>query len=336
MAIKIGINGFGRIGRIVLRAAQNNNQIEIVAINDIAPVASLAHLLKYDSSHGRFAADVAAGEKTLTINGREIPVFASREPSQIPWGKVGADIVLECSGIFTARDKAAAHLVGGAKKVIISAPATDPDATFVFGVNHADFDPAKHTVVSNASCTTNCLAPMAFVLHKTFGIESGFMTTIHSYTNDQQTLDAPHKDLRRARAAAINQIPTSTGAAKAVGLVLPELNGKLDGFAVRVPTANVSCTDLVVQVRKPVGAAEVNAALKEASKGDLKGILGFEEAPLVSSDFNGDPRSSIIDAACTKAIGNMVKVLSWYDNESGFSHRMLDMAACIGRKSGYL
>lgn len=336
MATKIGINGFGRIGRIVLRAAQNNSQIEIVGINDIAPITSLAHLLQYDSSHGRFPADVVAGEKTLTIDGREIPVFASREPSQIPWGNVGADIVLECSGIFTARDKAAAHLAGGAKKVIVSAPATDPDATFVFGVNHADFDSAKHTIVSNASCTTNCLAPMAYVLHKTFGIESGFMTTIHSYTNDQQTLDAPHKDLRRARAAAINQIPTSTGAAKAVGLVLPELKGKLDGFAIRVPTANVSCTDLVAQVKRAASAAEVNAALKEASKGDLKGILGFEEAPLVSSDFNGDPRSSIIDAACTKAIGNMVKVLSWYDNEVGFSHRMLDMAAYIGKKSGYL
>ena len=333
MRLKIGINGFGRIGRILLRAAQNYKNIEIVGINDIAPIHTLAHLLKYDSTHGRFGAIVTAGEKAITINGREIPVFASREPSKIPWGDAGADIVLECSGIFTKRDAAAAHLQGGAKKVIISAPATDPDATFVYGVNHTDFNPAKHTIISNASCTTNCLAPMAFVLHKTFGIESGFMTTIHSYTNDQQTLDAPHKDLRRARAAALNQIPTSTGAAQAVGLVLPELEGKLDGFAIRVPTANVSCTDLVVQVKKPASAAEVNAALKEASLKYLKGILGFEEEPLVSGDFNGDPRSSIIDALSTKAIGNMMKVLSWYDNETGFSNRMLDMVQYIGEKS---
>lgn len=334
MTIRIGINGFGRIGRIVLRAAQQYSEVEVVGINDIAPIASLAHLLKYDSTHGRFGAKVTAGEKSLTIADHEIPVFASRQPSEIPWGNIGADIILECSGIFTERDKAAAHLASGAKKVIISAPATNPDATFVYGVNHTSFDPNKHSVVSNASCTTNCLAPMAYVLHKKFGIESGFMTTIHSYTNDQQILDAPHKDLRRTRAAATNQIPTSTGAAKALGLVLPELNGKLDGFAIRVPTINVSCTDLVVQIKKPASVAEVNAALKEASLGNLKGILGFEEDPLVSSDFMGDPRSSIIDASCTKVIQNMVKVLSWYDNEAGFSHRMLDMAQYIGERSG--
>jgi len=332
MTIRIGINGFGRIGRIVLRKAMKDPNIECVGINDIVPLATLAHLFKYDSTHGRYQGTVQVAEKGLTIDGKTIPVFSSKEPSQIPWNEAKADIVMECSGRFTNKAGAGEHIKGGAKKVIISAPATDPDATFVFGVNHTSYNPEKDTVVSNASCTTNCLAPLAYVLHKNFCIEKGFMTTVHSYTNDQHILDAPHKDLRRARAGAVNQIPTTTGAAKAVGLVLPELKGKLDGFSIRVPTANVSCTDLVVLVKKETTADAVLKALKEAASGEIKNILGVETEELVSSDFIGDTRSSIVDGPCTKAMGNLVKVISWYDNETGFSCRMLDLAKYIGER----
>lgn len=332
MAIRVGINGFGRIGRVILRYAKDHKNIQFVGINDIAPVATLAHLFQYDSTHGRYSGRVASSEKAITIDGREIPIFSSREPAKIPWRDVGADIVLECSGFFTDRKGAAEHLKGGAKKVIISAPAKEPDATFVYGVNHKQYDPEKHTVVSNASCTTNCLAPMAYVVHKNFGIERGFMTTIHSYTNDQKILDAPHSDWRRARAGAMSQIPTTTGAAKAVGLVLPELKGKLDGFAIRVPTANVSCTDLVAVVKKEVTVEKLVETLQDAAAGELKGILGVETLPLVSQDFLGDTRSSIIDVLSTKVNGNLIKLLSWYDNEVGFSCRMLDLTEWIGQK----
>lgn len=313
-----------------MRLLREHGGVQCVGINDIAPLSTLAHLFKYDSTHGRYKGTVKAGEKTLTVDGKEIPVFQSKEPAKIPWGELGADIVMECSGRFTTKETAGEHLKGGAKKVIISAPAEGVDATFVVGVNHKSFDAAKHTIVSNASCTTNCLAPVAYILHKNFGIENGFMTTVHSYTNDQMILDAPHKDLRRARSGAANQIPTTTGAAKAVGLILPELKGKLDGIAIRVPTANVSCTDFVAQVRKSTDTAVVLAALQEAANGELKGILGVETEPLVSSDFLGDPRSSIVDGPTVKVIGPLVKVLAWYDNEAAFSRRMLDLAQYVG------
>jgi len=332
MTIRIGINGFGRIGRIILRQAKGRADLKFVGVNDIVPAKTLAHLLKYDSTHGRYAGTVQASENSMTVDGQEIPIFNSKEPSKTPWKEVGADIILECSGRFTDKASASEHLQSGAKKVIISAPATDPDATFCYGVNHQTFDPKNHTVVSNASCTTNCLAPLAYVLHKNFGIEKGFMTTVHSYTNDQQILDAPHKDLRRARSGAANQIPTTTGAAKAVGLVLPELAGKLDGLAIRVPTTNVSCTDFVALVKKETTAEAVLTALKSAAAGELKNILGVETEPLVSSDFLGDPRSSIVDGPSTKAMGNLVKVIAWYDNEVGFSCRMLDLAQFIGER----
>lgn len=332
MAIKVGINGFGRIGRIVMRQLKNHKDIECVGINDIAPLATLAHLFKYDSTHGRYAGTVEVAETSLKIDGRNIPVFSSKEPSKIPWKDVGADIVLECSGRFTTKETASEHLKGGAKKVIISAPATDPDATFVFGVNHKNYNPAKDVVVSNASCTTNCLAPLAYILHKNFGLEKGFMTTVHSYTNDQMILDAPHKDLRRARSGAANQIPTTTGAAKAVGLVLPELKGKLDGLSIRVPTTNVSCTDLVALLKKEVTTDAMLGAFKEAATGELKNILGVETAELVSSDFLGDTRSSIVDAPVCKSMGNLVKVIAWYDNEVGFSARMCDLTRYIGER----
>lgn len=332
MAIRIGINGFGRIGRIVLRKAMAHPDLTIVGINDVAPADILAHLLQYDSTHGRFSGTVKLDNNQLLVNGKKIPLFASREPAQIPWKEVGADIVLECSGRFTDKTTASPHLQAGAKKVIISAPAKGHDATFVYGVNHTSYDPAKHTVVSNASCTTNCLAPLASVLHKNFGVERGFMTTIHSYTNDQMILDAPHKDKRRARSGAANQIPTTTGAAKAVGEVIPELKGKLDGMAVRVPTSNVSCTDFVAQVKKEVTAESVLQALTQAANTELKGILGVETNELVSSDFLGDERSSIVDAPSTKVLGNLVKVLSWYDNEVGFSCRLLDLTKYIGER----
>lgn len=331
--VKVGINGFGRIGRNVFRAALNNSEVEIVAINDLTDVNTLAHLLKYDTTHGKFEASVEAKEGALVVNGREVKVFAERNPENLPWGANGVEIVVESTGIFTAKDKAEMHLKGGAKKVIISAPATNEDITIVMGVNEDKYDAASHTIISNASCTTNCLAPFAKVLNDKFGIVKGMMNTIHSYTNDQNVLDLPHKDLRRARAAAQNIIPTTTGAAKAVSLVLPELKGKLNGMSMRVPTPNVSVTDLVVELQKDVTVEEVNAALKEAAEGPLKGILNYSEEPLVSSDFNGDPASSTIDALTTMVIGgNMVKVVSWYDNEWGYSNRVVDLAAFIAKK----
>ncbi|GAB2691466.1 type I glyceraldehyde-3-phosphate dehydrogenase [Paenibacillus thermoaerophilus] len=331
--VKVGINGFGRIGRNVFRAALNNPNVEIVAINDLTDTNTLAHLLKYDSTHGRLDAEVKAGDGTLIVNGKEIKVFAERDPGNLPWAQYGVEIVVESTGIFTAKEKAELHLKGGAKKVIISAPATNEDITIVLGVNEDKYDPAKHTIISNASCTTNCLAPFAKVLHEKFGIVKGLMTTVHSYTNDQQVLDLPHKDLRRARAAAENIIPSSTGAAKAVSLVLPELKGKLNGMAFRVPTPNVSVTDLVVELSRNVTVDEVNAALKEAANGPLKGILNYTEEPLVSSDFLHDPASSTIDALSTMVVGdNLVKVVSWYDNEWGYSNRVVDLAAYIASK----
>jgi len=326
MAIRLGINGFGRIGRTVLRYAVKEKGIEIVAINDLTDAKTLAHLLKYDSVHGIFPGKVEYNDNELIINGKAIKIMAVRNPEELPWKKEKVDYVLEATGLFTARAKAELHLKAGAKKVIISAPATDEDITIVMGVNHQLYDPKKHNIISNASCTTNCLAPVAKVLQDSFGIEKGLVTTIHSYTNDQNILDLPHKDLRRARAAAMSMIPTTTGAAKAVALVLPELKGKMDGMAIRVPTPNVSVVDLVATISKKTDAAKVNAALQKASKGALKGILGYSEEPLVSIDYNGNPLSSIVDASCTKVLdGNMVKVLSWYDNESGFSKRVIDL-----------
>ncbi|GFO69821.1 glyceraldehyde-3-phosphate dehydrogenase [Geomonas limicola] len=326
MALRVAINGFGRIGRCVLRAAAQDKDIEFVAINDLTDAKTLAHLLKYDSVHGAFPGEVKAEGDSIVINGKAIKVLAVRNPAELPWKELKVDVVLEATGLFTAKEKAAQHLTAGAAKVIISAPATDPDLTVVMGVNDKEYDKSKHHIISNASCTTNCLAPVAKVLHETFGIEKGLVTTVHSYTNDQNILDLPHKDLRRARAAALSMIPTTTGAAKAVSLVLPELKGKLDGMAIRVPTPNVSVVDLVVTLAKPADAEQVNAALKAAAEGPLKGILGFTTEPLVSIDFNGCPLSSIVDASCTKAIaGNMVKVISWYDNEAGFSNRVVSL-----------
>ncbi|MGO4499598.1 type I glyceraldehyde-3-phosphate dehydrogenase [Paenibacillus sp. 2RAB27] len=333
MTTKVGINGFGRIGRNVFRAALNNPDVQIVAVNDLTDVKTLAHLLKYDTTHGKLDATVEAGEGELIVNGRSIKVFAERNPGDLPWASVGAEIVIESTGIFTAKEKAELHLKGGAKKVIISAPASDEDITIVLGVNEDKYDPAAHTIISNASCTTNCLAPFAKVINDSFGIVKGMMTTVHSYTNDQSVLDVPHKDLRRARAAAENIIPSSTGAAKAIGLVLPELKGKLNGMAMRVPTPNVSVTDLVVELKVNVTVDEVNAALKAASEGPLKGILNYTEDALVSSDFNGDPASSTIDALSTMVVGdNMLKVVSWYDNEWGYSNRVVDLVAFIAKK----
>ncbi len=331
--VKIGINGFGRIGRNVFRSALNNPNVEVVAVNDLTDVNMLAHLLKYDTTHGRLDATVEVGEGSIIVNGKNIKVFAERDPGNLPWAEVGAEIVVESTGIFTAKEKAEAHLKGGAKKVIISAPATNEDITVVMGVNEDQYDPAQHTVISNASCTTNCLAPFAKVLNDKFGIVKGMMTTVHSYTNDQAVLDIPHKDARRARAAAENIIPSTTGAAKAVALVLPELKGKLNGMAMRVPTPNVSVTDLVVELSKNVTVEDVNGALKEAANGPLKGIMNFSEEPLVSSDYNGDPASSTIDALSTMVVGdNLVKVVSWYDNEWGYSNRVVDLAHYIAQK----
>jgi len=332
-AVKVGINGFGRIGRNVFRASLNNPNVEIVAINDLTDVNTLAHLLKYDTTHGKLNGTVEVGEGALIVNGKTVKVFAERDPGNLPWASVGVEIVVESTGIFTAKEKAELHLKGGAKKVIISAPATNEDITIVMGVNQDKYDSASHTIISNASCTTNCLAPFAKVLNDKFGIVKGMMNTIHSYTNDQQVLDLPHKDLRRARAAAENIIPSTTGAAKAVALVLPELKGKLNGMSMRVPTPNVSVTDLVAELKVNVTVEEVNAALKEASEGALKGILNYSEEPLVSSDYNGDPASSTIDALSTMVIeGNMVKVISWYDNEWGYSNRVVDLAAFVASK----
>ncbi|MFH1654133.1 MAG: type I glyceraldehyde-3-phosphate dehydrogenase [Pseudomonadota bacterium] len=329
---KIAINGFGRIGRMVVRAMRGRDDIELVGINDLIPIPTMAHLLKYDTTHGHFPGSISVKDNAIVIDGKEIPVTSEKDPEKLPWGKLGVDVVMECTGVFRDQAGTSKHLKAGAKKVIISAPAIDPDGTFVMGVNHTTYDNAKHNIVSNASCTTNCLAPFAKVLNETFGIESGLMTTIHAYTNDQCVVDAPHKDLRRARAAAMSQIPTTTGAAKAVGLVLPDLNGKLDGFAIRVPTINVSCVDLTALCKKPVNAKDVNAAFKKASENELKGILGYTEEPLVSTDFNGDPRSSIVDGLLTKANGNLVKVIAWYDNEMGFSYRMVEFAIYMGER----
>ncbi len=325
MAVKVGINGFGRIGRNVFRTALGNPDIEFVAVNDLTTPATLAHLLKYDSILGNLPNDVSAGEDSITVDGKTIKVFAQRDPANLDWASVGAEIVVESTGFFTDGAKAKAHLGSTVKKVIISAPATNEDLTVVLGVNDDKYDPAKHNIISNASCTTNCLAPVVKVLHETFAIQSGIMTTIHSYTNDQVVLDAPHKDLRRARAAALSMIPSSTGAAKALKLVIPEMDGKLDGFAIRVPTPNVSVVDLTFVAEKPIDVKSINAALKTASEGPLKGILGFTDEELVSSDFKGNPLSSIVDSKLTKTVGQTGKVISWYDNEWGYSSRVKDL-----------
>ncbi len=332
MAVKVGINGFGRIGRNVLRAALGNPEIEFVAVNDLTSPATLAHLLKYDSILGNLKNEVTAGEGFIAIDGKQIKVFSERDPAKLDWASVGAQVVVESTGFFTDATKAKAHLGTTVKKVIISAPASNEDITLVLGVNQDKYDPAKHNIISNASCTTNCLAPVVKVILETSGLVSGVMTTIHSYTNDQVILDTPHKDLRRARAAALSMIPSSTGAAKALKLVIPETSDKLDGFAIRVPTPNVSIVDLTYIAEKPVTAAELNAALKAASQGALKGILGFEENELVSSDFKGNPLSSIVDAKLTKVVGNSVKVLSWYDNEWGYSNRVVDLIGFLVKK----
>lgn len=330
---KVGINGFGRIGRNVFRAALNNPEIEIIAVNDLTDAATLAHLLKYDSIHGTFDAEVAVDGDNLVVNGKKVKVLAQTDPAKLPWGELGVDIVVESTGRFTVGEKAKAHIDGGAKKVIISAPAKGEDITIVMGVNEAKYDAAKHNIVSNASCTTNCLAPFTKVLLENFGIESGLMTTVHSYTNDQRILDLPHSDLRRARAAAMSIIPTTTGAAKAVALVLPELKGKMNGFAMRVPTPNVSITDLTVVLSKDTNEKEINEALKKAAEGELKGIMGYNELPLVSKDYNGCPLSSIVDGLSTMMVGpRMAKVVAWYDNEWGYSNRVVDLAIYMAKK----
>ncbi|HEX5016918.1 MAG TPA: type I glyceraldehyde-3-phosphate dehydrogenase [Actinomycetes bacterium] len=332
MSIRVGINGFGRIGRNFYRAlVAQGADIEVVGVNDLTDTKTLAHLTKYDSTLGRFPGTVEAADDAIVVNGTRIPISAQTDPSALPWGDLGADIVIESTGIFTDATKAAAHRDAGAKKVIISAPAKNEDVTVVMGVNHTDYDPQAHSVISNASCTTNCLAPMAMVLRDTFGIERGLMTTVHAYTNDQRILDFPHKDLRRARAAAINMIPTSTGAAKAIGLVLPDLKGKLDGYSMRVPLPTGSATDLTAHLSREVTTDEVNAALKAAAEGPLKGILEYTEDPIVSSDIVTDPASCIIDAQLTNANGPVVKVVGWYDNEWGYSNRLVDLVKYVGQ-----
>ena len=326
MSVKVGINGFGRIGRNFFRASKGVKDFEIVAVNDLTDAPTLAHLLKYDSIHGIFGAEVSAKENALVVDGREVRVTAERSPETLPWKSLGVDIVVESTGLFTDREKAAKHLDAGAKRVIISAPAKEPDITVCLGVNEEMLDPAKHKIISNASCTTNCLAPVAKVLHKEFGIIRGLMTTIHSYTNDQRILDLPHKDLRRARAAAVSMIPSTTGAAKAIGLVLPDLKGKLDGFAMRVTTPNVSVVDLTAELQKDATADDINAAMKKWAEGAMKGILQYVDIPLVSVDFNGNSHSSIFDATLTKVMEKrMVKVIAWYDNEWGYSSRIRDL-----------
>jgi glyceraldehyde 3-phosphate dehydrogenase len=331
MSIKIGINGFGRIGRVIFRAAINHPEIEVVAINDLTDSATMAHLLAYDSVHGKLDVEVTARDDSIEVAGKSIGITSIKDPANLPWRDFGVDIVAECTGLFRDSESASKHLAAGARKVIISAPAKDPDITIVMGVNSNQYNPAQHHIISNASCTTNCLAPVAKVLLENFGIKCGLMTTIHSYTGDQRLLDFPHKDLRRARAAAVSMIPTTTGAAKSVALVLPELSGKLNGLSIRVPTPNVSIVDLVVTVEKSgVTVSDVNQALKTAAEETLSGILGYSELPLVSIDYNGSPLSSIVDAPTTYVIDNMVKVLSWYDNEAGYSNRMVDLAAMIG------
>jgi len=335
MKVKVGINGSGRIGRMVLRAAYRRDDIEFLALNDLTDPNTLAHLLKYDSVHGVLKAEVKVDQGTIIVNGKRIRVISEKDPGRLPWRDLDVDIVLECTGRFRDRPQASKHLDAGAKKVIISAPATDPDITLVIGVNHKQYDPKNHHIISNASCTTNSLAPLCKVLLDSFGIEKGLMTTIHSYTTDQMLLDFPHKDLRRARAAAVSMVPTTTGAAKAVSLVIPELTGKMNGMALRVPTPNVSLTDLVVQLSRPASAQEVNRAFEEASKGSMKGIIEYCVEPLVSSDFNGSTASTVVDALSTMSIGeDMVKVLGWYDNEFGYANRLVDLAVYIAKGLG--
>ena len=336
MAVKVGINGFGRIGRNVFRTALaqsgSSSDIEFVAVNDLTTPATLAHLLKYDSILGNLKHEITSGDDFIAVDGKKIKVFAQRDPAQLDWASVGAEIVVESTGFFTDAHKAKAHLGSTVKKVIISAPASNEDITIVLGVNDDKYDAAAHNIISNASCTTNCLAPVVKVLHNTFGIASGIMTTIHSYTNDQVILDTPHKDLRRARAAALSMIPSSTGAAKALKLVIPEMSGKLDGFAIRVPTPNVSVVDLTFVAEKPISVASINEAIKAASEGELKGILGYTDEELVSSDFKGNPLSSIFDSLLTKVVGNTGKVISWYDNEWGYSNRVKDLILFLVEK----
>lgn len=332
MSIKIGINGFGRIGRNLFRASFKDPELDFLAVNDITDAGTLAHLLKYDSITGRFDGDIKAAADAVIVNGKEIKVFAEKDPAGIPWDKLGISVVVESTGKFKKKDEALKHMRGSVRKVIFSAPAADPDATIVLGVNEHTYDPGKHHVLSNASCTTNCVAPVAKVLHENFGIEKAYMTTIHSYTNDQRILDQPHKDLRRARAAAVSQIPTTTGAAKAVGLVLPELKGKIDGISVRVPTPNVSLMELVAILKRNTTEEEVNAAFKKDAEGKLKGILSFTDDPLVSVDFMGDTHSAIVDTGYTKVVdGNLVQTLAWYDNEWGYSCRLRDLIKYISR-----
>ncbi|MHB8772863.1 MAG: type I glyceraldehyde-3-phosphate dehydrogenase [Syntrophales bacterium] len=333
MALKVGVNGFGRIGRNIIRAARGDQSIEWVAVNDIADAKTLAHLFKYDSVHGIYRGEVAANANSLLIDGREVRVFAEKDPAKLPWKELGVEVVIESTGLFTSREKAQVHItLGGAKKVLISAPAKDEDITIVMGVNDYRYDPKAHHIISNASCTTNCLAPFTKVLHDAFKVRRGLMTTIHSYTNDQRILDLSHQDLRRARAAAVSMIPTTTGAAKAVGLVLPELKGKLNGFSMRVPTPDVSVVDLVAEIEKKTTVDEINAVLKEAAEGKMKGILGYSDEPLVSIDYLGNPLSSIVDGKSTLVIeDNLIKVLAWYDNEWGFSCRMIDLLKLVAK-----
>ncbi len=332
MSVKLGINGFGRIGRMIFRAAMDHPEVEVVGINDLTDIKTMAHLLKYDSVHGRLSTSIKAGENCFEVDGRCVPYTTIPDPAQLNWRDLGVEVVAESTGIFRDREGASKHIAAGARKVIISAPAVDPDTTIVMGVNSNQYDPQRHHIISNASCTTNCLAPIAKVLLENFGVKQGLMTTIHAYTGGQRLVDLPHKDLRRARAAAMSMIPTTTGAAKAVALVLPELAGKLNGLAIRVPTPNVSIVDLVVTVDKSgITVSDVNNALKEAAEGPLKGLLGYSEEPLVSIDYNGTPLSSNVDAPSTYVIDDMVKVLSWYDNEVGYSARMVDLAAMVGQ-----
>ena len=333
MTTRVGINGFGRIGRNFFRAAiEQGADLEVVAVNDLTDNKTLAHLLKYDSIMGRFNGEVSYDDEGIIVDGKHIKVLAQRDPADLPWGELGVEVVVESTGFFTDGEKAAAHIAAGAKKVVISAPAKNVDGTFVMGVNDGDYDPATMNIISNASCTTNCLAPLAKVLHENFGIERGIMTTIHSYTGDQRVLDAPHKDLRRARAASLNMIPTKTGAAQAVALVLPELKGKFDGLAVRVPTPTGSLTDLTFVATKEVSVEAIQAAVKAAAEGELKGVLEYTEDPIVSTDIVGNPHTSIFDATETKVIGNLVKVLSWYDNEWGYSNALVRLTSLVGSK----
>jgi glyceraldehyde 3-phosphate dehydrogenase len=332
MTVKVAVNGFGRIGRMAFRAAYDRDDIEIIALNDLTDPHTLAHLLKYDSVHGILKQEVGSDKDNIIVDGKIIRVLSEKDPNKLPWKDLGIDLVLECTGLFTEKTQASKHINAGAKKVIISAPATNPDITVVLGVNHNKYEAAKHTIISNASCTTNSLAPVCKVLLENFGIEKGFMTTVHSYTSDQRILDFPHKDLRRARAAALSMVPTTTGAAKAISLVIPELEGKMHGMALRVPTPNVSATDLVVQVSKQTSAEEVNKTFKEASERSLKGILGYTDKPLVSCDFNGITESTVVDSLSTMSIGgDLVKVLAWYDNEFGYANRLVDLAVYIGK-----